>query len=135
MQDSFAKVYSSKSDDELLALSSDPDSLVEEANRVLEAELERRNLERPSPLSEARLGPPRSESRLGVWRTLHVASGVAVFLMSAFCGLALFAAFSHAIRQHLLTTRNYWVFGLSSLVTALSFLGTYLLVIDGMKSK
>ena len=53
MHDSFAKVYSSKSDDELLALAVDPGSLVEEANRALEAELERRNLEKPLPLSES----------------------------------------------------------------------------------
>ena len=42
--DSFVELYSSKTDDELLALASSPESLVEEARPILADELRRRNL-------------------------------------------------------------------------------------------
>jgi hypothetical protein len=42
--DTLAQVYASKSDQELLALAADPNSLVEEARVVLEGEMRRRNL-------------------------------------------------------------------------------------------
>jgi hypothetical protein len=42
--DSFVQLYSSKTDDELLALASSPDSLVDEARPILADELRRRDL-------------------------------------------------------------------------------------------
>jgi hypothetical protein len=44
LRDSLAKIYLSKSDDELLSLAADPDSLVEEARPILTEELGRRGL-------------------------------------------------------------------------------------------
>jgi hypothetical protein len=47
--DSLALFYASKTDDELLALAADVDSLVDEARLVLTDELRRRNLTSPQP--------------------------------------------------------------------------------------
>ncbi len=132
---SFAKAYSSKADDELLALAAEPDSLVEEARRVLEVELRRRNLERPLRVG---VGPTlaRSGSNAKMRRPLHFASGVAVFLVSTLWSVALFGEFVHANRYGLLTLRNSSLLaGLFSIVTVLSFVGAYLLVISAIKSK
>jgi hypothetical protein len=136
MQESFAQVYSSKPDDELLALAADPDCLVEEARRILEAELGRRNLERPVPLGGERSGPTRVETRWGVWRILRIASGLASFVTSALVAVMLFGAFSYAHRYHRLTPPNFLELAiLFSVITALSLVGAGLLIVGAVKSK
>ena len=133
--DSFTLAYSSKSDYELLALAAERDSLVEEARRVLNIELRRRNLEGPLPVSA---GPTVAgpESHAGIKGPLQLASGVAVFLVSAFWSLAIFGAFVHANRYGLLTVRNSSLLaGLFSLITVLSFVGAFLLILGAIKSK
>ncbi len=104
--DSFTQAYASKSDYELLALAAERDSLVDEARRALDAEIQRRNLEAPAPLiTEPVVGRP--ESHASIRRPLHLASGIAVFLMSAFWSLAVIGSFVHAYRYRLLTVRNF----------------------------
>jgi hypothetical protein len=135
MQESFAQVYSSKPDDELLALAADPDCLVEEARRILEAELERRNLERPVPLGGERSRPIRVAS-WGLWRILRLASGLASFVTSALVAVMLFGAFSYVHRHHRLTPRNFLELAiLFSVITTLSLVGAGLLIVSAVKSK
>jgi hypothetical protein len=135
MQESFAQVYSCKPDDELLGLAADPDSLVEEARRMLEAELERRNLERPFPLGGERSRPIRVAS-WGLWRILRLASGLASFVTSALVAVMLFGAFSYVHRYHRLTPRNFLELAiLFSVITALSLVGAGLLIVSAVKSK
>lgn len=130
----FAKPYSSKFDGEPLALASEPDSLVEEARLTLDAELQRRNLERPSLVS-AGSTHAATVSHWGSRRAMHLASGVAVFLVSALWAVAIFGAFVNASRHRWLTARNFLVLsGLFSVVTVLSFVGAYFLVSSAMKS-
>jgi hypothetical protein len=135
MQDSFAIVYSSKSDGELLALADDPNSLVEEATRALDAELERRNLERPLTVSEECPRVTHSESHWNVWKVLQIASGVAVFLTSALIGAAFVGAFSYVSRYRRVTSENFWFLTvLFTIIVTLSFLGSGLLVVSAIKS-
>jgi hypothetical protein len=49
LRDSLVQVYVSKSDDELLSLAADPDSLIEQARPILAEELGRRGLAAPAP--------------------------------------------------------------------------------------
>jgi hypothetical protein len=136
MPESFAQVYSSKPDDELLALAADPDCLVEEARRILEAELERRNLERRFPLSPGCSRPARVESRWSLWRILRLASGLASFVTSALVAVMLFGAFSYAHRYHRLTPPNFLKLAfLFFVITALSLVGAGLLIVGAVKSK
>jgi hypothetical protein len=58
LHDSLAQVYLSKSDDELLSLAADPDSLIEEACPVLAKELGRRGLIVPPAPAVVRSQPP-----------------------------------------------------------------------------
>jgi hypothetical protein len=135
MRDSFAIVYSSKSDDELLTLAANPDSLVEEANRALDAEMERRNLEKPSSLSEECSRVTQSEWRWASRGVLHIASAVAVFLTSTLMGITFVGAFSYANRYRRLTSQNFWVLAvLFTIIIALSLVGSGLLVAAAIKS-
>ena len=78
----------------------------------------------------------RPEPPSGIMRPLRFASGIAVFLVSAFCGAASYGAFLYDHRLHLLTPGNFsFLLGLVSIVTVLSFVGAYLLVVGAIKSK
>lgn len=133
--DSFTQAYSAKSDYELLALAAERDSLVDEARQVLEAELRRRDLDGPSPVS-ASPSFTESQSFVGIKRPLHLASGVAVFLISAFWALVIVGAFVRVQRYQSLTVRNFSLLaGFFSLLTMLSFIGAYLLITGAIKSK
>jgi hypothetical protein len=69
-------------------------------------------------------------------RALRLLSGLAVFLLSTICGLVVFGAVRYDRRMQLLTTANLvFTVGLCSVVIGLSFVGVYLLVRDGLKSK
>lgn len=69
-------------------------------------------------------------------RALRVLSGLAVFLLTGFCTLAVFGALRYDHRMRLLTTGNLVrTVGLCSIVIALSFAGVYFLVRDGLNSK
>ena len=133
--DSLARLYSSKSDDELLALAAEPESLVEEARRSLEFELRQRNLEKPSPSSVGST-VARPEPPSGITRPLRFASGIAVFLVSVFFGAVSHGAFLYDHRLHLLTPGKFsFLLSLASIVTVLSFVGAYLLVVGAVRSK
>lgn len=63
LPDSLVEHYSSKTDDELLALAANPDSLVEEARPILADELRRRNLAAQSSLTAVEHQSPNVGSR------------------------------------------------------------------------
>ncbi len=69
-------------------------------------------------------------------RLLRVASGVAVFLVTAFCGTAsLFVFLNDRRMQHLRFSAYTELAIIVSVLTVLSFVGTYFLVSDAIKSK
>jgi hypothetical protein len=80
LRDSLAQTYSSKSDEELLSLAADPQSLTEEARRILAEELGRRGLSAPTAPE------PVENQRADFW-----SSGLGKFLRSAFEYLLCFA--------------------------------------------
>jgi hypothetical protein len=69
-------------------------------------------------------------------RALRILSGLAVFLLTTFSGLAVFGAVRYDHRMRLIATSNVvFIVGLCSIVIALSFAGVYLLIRDGLRSK
>jgi hypothetical protein len=98
---SLAEVYSSKSDDELIALAGDADALVDEARPVLADELRRRNI--TVKLSATERSTPRNNSR--VLKFLRLVGTFVLNLVIAIFGTAIvessiWSAWSRIGRAH-----------------------------------
>jgi uncharacterized protein YajQ (UPF0234 family) len=65
---SLAEIYSSKTDEELIALASDADVLVDEARPVLTDELLRRNITVAKPSATERSTPQRDSQAISLLR-------------------------------------------------------------------
>jgi hypothetical protein len=69
-------------------------------------------------------------------RPLRLSSGIAVFLITSFCGAAFVGAFIYDRRMKLIPTHNLVFLGASlTIVTLLSLVGACLLIVDGVKAK
>ena len=96
-----AEIYSSKSDDELIALAADADALVDEARPVLVDELLRRNITVKPPATER--GTPQNNSR--VVTLLRLVGAYVLNLVIAIFGTAIvessiWSAWSRIGRAH-----------------------------------
>ncbi len=87
--DSFAQLYSSKTDDELIALAADLDSIVDEARPVLADELRRRNLASFQPTSAAVEYQTATSQRIPVAKGFLTVGAFVSHLVAALFGTAM----------------------------------------------
>jgi hypothetical protein len=100
-QGSLAQLYSSKTDDELLLLAADPESLVEEARPILAEELRRRNLASSDAKAIDDKVPALSELA-----PVRIARGVVVFLLNLANAIFGTAVMESAILPHIGFSRS-----------------------------
>jgi hypothetical protein len=83
---SLTDTYSSKTDEELIALATDPDSLLEEARTILSDELQRRNIAVAKPSYPERTSAPRNDA---IKKVLRFIGAFALNLAIAILGTTL----------------------------------------------
>jgi hypothetical protein len=119
---SLAETYSSKSDDELIALATDSDALLDEARPVLAEELRRRNITLRGAASAKPKTSRGRNTRAG--RLFRVAGGFTLNLLIAVVGTTavespIWSAWSQIFRAQSMTTRDMREWLLSLAIAAL----------------
>lgn len=113
---SFAQSYSSKTDEELLALVAERDFLVEEARAVLASEIERRNLTNPvqqaivqsSPTPDSHLAPLTVRVKwVGMWLLNTLVATLGVAMTVGLLSTATRSLTTREMRVHLVQTPYY----------------------------